>query len=838
MENHNTQENEEEEQQEIIQPSASARHGFMMDFESSELEHSRGELWRWLFSYLKPFRRKFSLYLIFLLIGTLITAITPLITASIIDKGIITGNIQFILMMSVTYFSLLLFMAIITYYSQYGMGRMSQRITYDIRNDLFYKLQDMSLAYFDQRSSGDIMSITTNDVTVLNQLVGGQFVGIITSIVSIALTVLIMFMLNPFLALISLPVFPIFLLLIFFFRKMAIGFFKESRKTIGKVTSSIQENITGAKVVQAYGQEKKASSEFDKANKANYNAMMRIRRYMATIFPLINLITTTLTACILLAGGFVMLGNVSIFGKTVTLGILSAYIGILGQFFRPFMMLMQIQQVINSAMAASDRIYSLLEEKVEIPDDENPLQFNEVKGTIEFENASFGYVLNNETVNTSEESKKPMMPGHASMEQHPMMKRALEFINTFPEPYSSFIMKNMMQMPPDLTRKLMFSLMSSKPEEIPDKIDIFLGEFKYVVPNTEYAKLHPEYKTSFQHEESLPMREEMKKPSFSFESMIPPETISMMVKFLERSLSSRTGIQQSSGMSGEAGMMGGRMSQMTPQSILQMLATITIPPEVDEEIPKIVKDAIIEEKTLIQHKQSAGYVLKDLSIDIPAGITVAIVGETGAGKTTLIKLIARFYDTNNGNVLIDNINIKNVRKKDLRDLIGLVPQDAFLFTGSIKDNLLYAFENPTKVEEEKMIEVSKFLGLHNFIETLHKKYDTKLKENASNISIGQRQLIAFARALITDPKILILDEATSSVDPYTETLIQDALNKAREGRTTIIIAHRLSTIKNANLILVLDSNKKGIVEQGKHESLLVLNGKYKRLLDMQDALIK
>ena len=834
MENNNKQEKEEEEQQEIIQPRAGGGHKFMMDFESSELEHSRRELWRWLFSYLKPFRGKFSLYLIFLLMGTIITAATPLITASIIDKGIITGNIQFILMMSVTYFSLLLFMAITTFFSQYGMGKMSQRITYDIRNDLFYKLQDMSLAYFDQRSSGDIMSITTNDVTLLNQLVGGQFVGIITSIVSIAITVLFMFFLNPFLALISLPVFPIFLLLIVFFRKMAIGFFKESRKTIGKVTSSIQENIAGAKVVQAYGQEKKASSEFDKANKANYNAMMKIRRYMATIFPLINLITTALTACILLAGGFVMLGNVSIFGKTVTVGILSAYIGILGQFFKPFMMLMQFQQVINSAMASSDRIYSLLEEKVEIPDDENPLQFNEVKGTIEFENASFGYVLNNETVNKSEESKKPMMSGHASMEQHPMMKRALEFINTFPEPYSSFIMKNMMQMPPDLTRKLMFSLMSSKPEEIPDKIDIFLGEFKYAVPNTEYAKMHPEYKTSFQHEESLPMREEMKKPSFSFESMIPPEAISMMVKFLERSLGSKTGIQQSSGMGGEAGgMMGGRMSQMTPQSILQMLATITIPPEVYEGIPKIVKDAIIEQKTLIQHKQSTGYVLKDLSINIPAGITVAIVGKTGAGKTTLIKLIARFYDTNNGNVLIDNINIKNVRKKDLRDLIGIVPQDAFLFTGSIKDSLLYAFDNPTEAEEEKMIEVSKFLGLHNFIETLHKKYDTKLKENASNISIGQRQLIAFARALITDPKILILDEATSSVDPYTETLIQDALNKAREGRTTIIIAHRLSTIKNANLILVLDSKKKGIVEQGKHESLLALNGKYKRLLDMQ-----
>jgi len=841
LENNNKQENEEEEQQEIIQPSAGAGHKFMMDFEASELENSRSTLWRWLFSYLKPFRGKFTLYLVLLLIGTIITASTPMITSRIIDKGIIAGNIPFILTLSVIYFSLMLFMAITTYYSSYGMGKMAQRITYDIRNDLLYKLQDMSLAYFDQRPSGDIMSITTNDVTLLNQLVGGQFVGIITSIVSIGFTVLFMFLLNPFLALISLPVFPIFLILTGVFRKMAIGLFKESRKTIGKVTSSIQENIAGAKVVQAYGQEKKASSEFDRANKANYNAMMRIRRYMATIFPLINLITTALTACILFVAGFVI--DVPIFGQVVTVGVLSAYIGILGQFFRPFMMLMQIQQVINSAMAASDRIYSLLEEKVEIPDIENPSEFNEVKGSVEFENASFGYILNNEPVNISEKSNKPMMSGHPSMEQHPMMKRSIEFIKTFPEPYSSYIMKNMMQMPPDLTRKLMMSLMGSKPEEIPDKIDTFLGEFKYAVPNTEYAKMHPEYKTSFQHEisseESLPKKEEMKKPSFSFENMIPPEAISMMAKFLERSLNSKAGLQQSGGMGGEGGgMIGGGMSQMTPQSILQMLATITIPPEVYEEIPKLVKDAIIEQKTLIQHKQSKGYVLKDLSLNIPAGITVAIVGETGAGKTTLIKLIARFYDTNNGNILIDGIDIKKVRKKDLRDLIGIVPQDAFLFTGSIKDNLLYAFENPTKAEEEKMIEVSKFLGLHNFIETLHKKYDTKLKENASNISIGQRQLIGFARALITDPKILILDEATSSVDPYTETLIQDALNKAREGRTTIIIAHRLSTIKNANLIVVLDSNKKGVVEQGKHENLLALNGKYKRLLDMQQLSVK
>ncbi len=182
----------------------------------------------------------------------------------------------------------------------------------------------------------------------------------------------------------------------------------------------------------------------------------------------------------------------------------------------------------------------------------------------------------------------------------------------------------------------------------------------------------------------------------------------------------------------------------------------------------------------------------------------------------MIKLIARFYDVNKGSVSIDGVDIRKVTKNDLRDLIGLVPQDAFIFTGTIRENLLYAFSEITPEIEEKMIEVSKFLGLHNFIDTLHKGYNTKLKENGSNISIGQRQLIAFARALITDPKILILDEATSSVDPYTETLIQDALDKARKGRTTIIIAHRLSTLQKVDRIIVLDHGR--IIEEGTHES--------------------
>ncbi|MFX1377081.1 MAG: ABC transporter ATP-binding protein [Promethearchaeota archaeon] len=829
-------EEQQEEEQEIIKPSAVNRPRFMVDFEPTELEHARRTLWKWIISYLIPYKWKFLLFLVFLLASTLISAVTPAISAIIIDRGIIRGDEYFILTMSVIYLLLTIFMAIITYFSQYGMGKISQRITFDIRNDLFFKLQDMSLSYFDQKSSGDIMSVTTNDVTVLNQLVGGQFVQIINSIVLIISTIAIMFYLNPFLALISLPVFPIFLFLTWFFRKMVTGLFKESRKTIGKVTSSIQENIAGAKVVQAYGQERKAASEFDKANKANYYAMVRIRRYMATIFPLINLMTTILTGTILLAGGYALIGNVSILGKLVTPGVLTAYIVYLGQFFRPFMTLMQIQQVIQSSMAASDRIYSILEEDVEIPDSVNPKLFNDVDGTIKFKDVSFGYILNKDAKSDKQKPIKPFSFAQSPMAENPMMKQGFELIKSLPKPYSSFIFKNMMYMPTNVRQKLIFNLMRSEYSEIPNKIDEILGDFKYAVPNTEFAENHPEYKTSFISKpiEGKDRKEEKKPPSFSFDQMIPPEGIKMMVKFLERSLRSNTSLQQSGAMGGEGGdMISSGISRMSPQSLLETLATISIPPEVFENIPKEVKDAIQEQKILNQHKKSKGYILKDLSLDVPAGTTLAIVGETGAGKTTLIKLIARFYDINNGNIYIDGIDIREARKKDLRDLVGLVPQDAFLFTGTIKENLLYAFENPTLDDEKKMIEISKFLGLHNFINTLHKNYDTKLKENASNISIGQRQLIAFARALITDPKILILDEATSSVDPYTETLIQDALNKAREGRTTIIIAHRLSTIKNADLIIVMSADKKGIIEQGDHQSLLALNGKYKRLLEMQ-----
>ncbi len=220
--------------------------------------------------------------------------------------------------------------------------------------------------------------------------------------------------------------------------------------------------------------------------------------------------------------------------------------------------------------------------------------------------------------------------------------------------------------------------------------------------------------------------------------------------------------------------------------------------------------------------------IKDLNLEIYPGRQIAIVGHTGAGKTTLVNLLMRFYELNSGNIYIDGIKSTDVSRKNLRGLFGMVLQDTWLFAGSIRDNIAYGKPGAT---DEEIIEACKQAHVHHFIETLSDGYDTVLKEDASNISQGQKQLLTIARAILCDPKILILDEATSSVDTRTESYIQNAMDFMMKGKTSFVIAHRLSTIKNANLILVMDHGD--IVEQGNHKELLAKNGVYAELYNSQ-----
>lgn len=221
-------------------------------------------------------------------------------------------------------------------------------------------------------------------------------------------------------------------------------------------------------------------------------------------------------------------------------------------------------------------------------------------------------------------------------------------------------------------------------------------------------------------------------------------------------------------------------------------------------------------------------VLKDISFSVSAGQTIALVGPTGAGKTSITNLLARFYDPLEGRIMIDGTDIAQVTQRSLHSQLGIVLQDTFLFSGSVADNISFGKPNAS---EDEVIKAAQTVGAHEFILKLPQGYQTQVQERGSRLSIGQRQLIAFARALLVDPKILILDEATSSVDAYTELLIQKALEKLLHGRTAFIIAHRLSTIRKADVILVIDEGR--IREQGTHQELLDQGGLYSNLYNMQ-----
>ena len=221
-------------------------------------------------------------------------------------------------------------------------------------------------------------------------------------------------------------------------------------------------------------------------------------------------------------------------------------------------------------------------------------------------------------------------------------------------------------------------------------------------------------------------------------------------------------------------------------------------------------------------------IINDFNSQVKEGQKIAIVGPTGAGKTTMVKLLMRFYDVTDGAILVDGHNVKDFERGDLRKMFGMVLQDTWLFGGTVKENIKYGREDAT---DDEVIQAAKAAHVHHFIKTLPKGYNSIINEESTNISAGQKQLLTIARVILANPKILILDEATSSIDTRTEIQIQSAMDNLMKGRTSFIIAHRLSTIKNADLILVM--NHGDIVEQGTHEELLAKNGFYADLYNSQ-----
>jgi subfamily B ATP-binding cassette protein MsbA len=272
---------------------------------------------------------------------------------------------------------------------------------------------------------------------------------------------------------------------------------------------------------------------------------------------------------------------------------------------------------------------------------------------------------------------------------------------------------------------------------------------------------------------------------------------------------------------------GVKKGNSAAERVLEILETENPFIEKKEAIVKSTFDQGIAIKN-ISFKYEDEYVLKNFNLKVPKGQTVALVGQSGSGKSTIANLMTRFYDVNEGDITIDGVDIRDFTKKSLRNLLGLVTQDSILFNDTVKNNIGLGKENAT---EEEIIEAAKIANAHDFISDLPQGYNTNIGDSGNKLSGGQKQRLSIARAVLKNPPIMILDEATSALDTESERLVQDALEKMMQNRTSIVIAHRLSTIQNANTIVVLQKGE--IVEQGSHSQLMDKDGVYKKLVTMQ-----
>lgn len=501
--------------------------------------------------------------------------------------------------------------AFLNFLQGYIMAGISQKVVRKMREDINDKLKRLPLSFYDHRSHGDIISRVINDVDLISNTLQQSLTQFISGIVTIVGIIYMMLTINGLLTLLTILTLPLSALATIVIAKHSQKYFSAQQKTLGKLTGQVEEVYGGHMVVKAYGRENDEINKFIQTNEKLYKESKKAQFITGIIMPVMNFIGNL--GYIIVAVG----GGVLVTKKTITIGDVQAFIQYSRQFNQPIVQIANIVNMIQSTLAASERVFEILEEVEEVPDKESAIELDKVQGNVSFENVKFSY---------------------------------------FPD------------------------------------------------------------------------------------------------------------------------------------------------------------------KPLIEN----------LNIEVKSGQMIAIVGPTGAGKTTLVNLLMRFYEIQGGKITVDGIDIRDIKRYNLRKHFGMVLQDTWLFSGTIRENIAYGKEDAT---QEEIIHAAKLAHVHHFIMAKPNGYDTVIDEDSTNISQGEKQLITIARAFLADPDILILDEATSNVDTLTEIYIQKAMRALMKGRTSFVIAHRLSTIRNADIILVINEGK--IIEIGTHESLLKNGGFYSDMYKSQ-----
>ncbi|MBN2300067.1 MAG: ABC transporter ATP-binding protein [Acholeplasmataceae bacterium] len=575
-----------------------------------------------LLRYLKPYNFALILVMIFAIAGAAFSIFGPDLLGDItneVQKGItinsmfvpLATNVDFEAIWKIVYLLIGLYIASYTFNLTQGIiiTRVTQRITKEMRSNLFDKMDRLPLKYFDKTSHGDTLSRMTNDIDTIGQALNGSVSTLFSSITLIIGVFIMMLTISWQLTLVAVVILPLSAFIMSRIIKISQKYFTAQRKILGHLNGHIEESFSGQQIIKAFNAEDQSNQVFEKHNEELYSMTWKSQFISGLMMPIMGFVGNLSYVAISVFGGILAVAGSILIGDIVSM------LMYVRTFSQPLGQIAQAMTQAQTALAASERVFEFLNEE-EMEEEIEAISINQVKGDVEFRHVKFGYIEGKE-------------------------------------------------------------------------------------------------------------------------------------------------------------------------------------------------------------------IIHDLNVKIKSGQKVAIVGPTGAGKTTIVNLLMRFYEVNSGDILVDGISTKRMSRNSVHELFGMVLQDTWLFKGSIKDNLIYGRRDATM---EEVVKAAKTANVHHFIKSHPFGYEMELDEN-SNISQGQKQLLTIARAMVADAPMLILDEATSSVDVRTEILIQEAMDELMKGRTTFVIAHRLSTIKNADMILVLKDGN--VIETGKHQELLDKNGFYADLYNSQ-----